>query len=453
MDLHNFFSSKNIAIIGVSREAKKVGHVIFRNFIDSNYQGNIFIINPNAEEILGRKAYKSILEIKDKIDLVVIAVPAAFVLKSVEECGKKKIKNVIIVTSGFSEVGNSSLEEKLAKLLKKYKIRCIGPNCLGVFDGHTRLDTLFLPRYRLTRPKQGGIGFIVQSGAVGSTILDISTQQGYGCSKFISYGNALNTDESDLLEYLGQDENTKVICMYIEGIKDGRKFLRIAKIVARKKPVIVIKGGLTEKGGKATMSHTGSLAGKAEIYLGAFKQSNIIHVNSLEEMFEAAKILEKTSKPKGNRVQIITNGGGYGILASDALVNNKLEFAELASKTKKELKKVLPPLAVVDNPMDLIGDATTERYKIAIEASLKDDNVDILLVIALYQTPLLSTDIVDIITEANDFHKKPIIVVSAGAEFTEVLSKSLEENGIPTFMFPENAVRAVRHLVEYYRNR
>lgn len=450
MNLNNFFSPQSVAVIGVSRDSNKVGHVIFRNFIDGSFKGKVFPVNPNASEILRHKCYPSVLAIEEKIDLVIIAVPAEIVLKAIEECNKKGVKDIVIITSGFKEIGNSALDKKLENLLKKYRIRCIGPNCLGTFDAHSGLDSLFLPRYRLKRPREGSIGFICQSGAVGSSILDLATEEGYGFSKFVSYGNAMIIDEADLLEYLGNDDKTKVICLYVEGVKDGKKFLRAAREVSKKKPIIALKGGTTEEGAKATISHTGSLAGSAEIYFGAFKQAGIIRADTLEEMFHFAEILSKSIPPKGSRLQVITNGGGYGILSADAIANNNLALAEFSEETKRKLTSQMPPLVNIANPLDLIGDATTERYKIALYECLKDKSIDVILLIVLYQTPLVTTDIVDVIIEANDMKMKPIIVVSAGGEFTDVLRSSLDENSIPTYTFPEQAVKAIAKLVEYY---
>nr|MBI4156465.1 CoA-binding protein [Candidatus Woesearchaeota archaeon] len=448
--MKNFFNPRNVAVIGVSRDQNKVGHVIFRNLIDSDFKGKIYAVNNNAKEILGFKIYKNVSSIKEKIDLAVIATPAETIMNVVKDCNKKRIKNLVIITAGFKEVGNGKLEKKLADYLKKNKIKMVGVNCLGVFDGHSNLDTLFLPRSRLKRPKAGGISFVCQSGAVGSAILDLASEEGYGFAKFISYGNATVLDESDFIEYLGNDKNTKVICLYVEGVKNGKKFIEVCKKVSRKKPIIAIKGGLTQEGSKAALSHTGALAGKAEIYLGVFKQCKIIQAESLEEMFNFARILEKSIKPKGDRIQVITNGGGYGILCTDAIMKNNLKMALISKDTMNYLKKKFPKIVVVGNPMDLIGDATTERYKEAIFSCLNDKNVDILLVVLLLQTPLISTDIVDVIIEAKDLRKKPIVVVSTGGEFTKVLRHNLESNNVATFTFPESAVKAVKKLVEYY---
>ncbi|MBU5537345.1 MAG: CoA-binding protein [Candidatus Aenigmatarchaeota archaeon] len=451
MSLDNFFNAQSVAIIGVSRDPNKVGHVIFRNFIDGGYRGKIFVVNPNAENILNYRSYASVLDIPEKIELAIVAVPAEIVPKVLEECGRKKIQNIIIISAGFKEVGNYKLEKKLENVIKRYKLRVIGPNALGVFDAYSRIDSLFLPRFRMSRPKEGVISFVCQSGAVGSSIVDLATAEGYGFAKFISYGNAVDVDESDLIDYLGDDENTKVICLYIEAVKDGRKFLEVCKKVSKKKPIIAIKGGVTEAGAKATLSHTGSLAGSAEIYFGVFKQSGIIRAENLEDMFNFAKILEKCIPPKGGRVQVMTNGGGYGILAVDAMAKNGVELAKLSNETKKELRKNLPKIINIENPLDLVGDATSARYKLCIDACMKDENIDILLIIVLVQTPLIATDIVDILIEANDLKKKPIVVVSAGGEYTEVMRRNLEENGIPTYTYPEDAVRAIQQLVKYYK--
>ena len=438
-------------MIGVSRNPNKVGHIIFRNFIDGGYNGNIFIVNPHAHNILNHVSYKNVLDIKHKLDLAVIAVPSKLVLDSVMDCKRKGIKNLVIITSGFSEIGNVKEENELRDYLNKNGMKCVGVNCLGIFDAHSKLDTLFLPRYRLKRPKEGGISFVCQSGAIGSTILDLATSEGHGFSKFISYGNATNLDESDFIKYLANDELTRVICVYIEAVRDGKKFMDVCKEVSKEKPIILVKGGTSEEGNRATLSHTGSLAGNAQVYSAAFKQSGVIEVKNLQEMIDTAKTFDYITKPKGNRIQIITNGGGYGIMATDAIIKNNLKMAELGDGVKDVLRKKFSKNVILSNPMDLVGDATTEMYGAAINASLMDKNNDILLIIALYQTPLLTTDIIDVIIEANNLKKKPILVVSAGGEFTELLRENLEENKIPCFTFPHQAVDAIRGVVDYYK--
>jgi len=449
MNLDPFFHAKSIAVIGAAREPGKVGNTILKQLMGRNFK--LFPVNPNADEILGLKCYASVLQIPEKVELAVIATPGATVPAILDQCGKKGISHVVIISAGFKEVGNMKLEKELLDKLKGNKILAIGPNCLGIFDAHTKMDMLFLPKERLKRPQAGVISFISQSGATGSAVLDLAAHEGYGFAKFISYGNAANVDESDLLDYLAKDPDTKVICMYVEGMHDGRKFLETAKKC--KKPVIVIKGGVTEAGGKAAKSHTGALAGSADVYYGAFKQANVVTAHKMEEIFEFAKLFEKIRvKASGDKVQIITNGGGYGILTTDSVIHYGLKLAQ-AGKKIKELQKVFPPTVIVDNPIDLLGDATVERYKLAIDAAVKDTNNDSIVLIALTQTPLLDNErLVPIVKEAYRASHKPIILVTTGSEYAITLKKKFEAAGLPCFTFPENAVRALAAYTHYCLN-
>ena len=451
MNLDTFFNAGRIAVIGASREDGKVGNVIFRNFLEG-FDKDVYPVNPNADEVLGYKCYKSVRDIPGKLELAVICIPAKFVPQAVADCGRKGIKNVIIITAGFKEVGNDKLDRELLDALTKYNIDCIGPNCLGVYCSKGHMDTLFLPKDRLKRPKEGCISFVSQSGASGSAILDLAAAEGFGFAKFISYGNAMNVDESDLIDYLGKDADTKVICLYVEGVKDGRKFLDTCRKVSAKKPIIAIKGGITEAGRKAALSHTGSLAGSAEVYFGAFRQAGIVTAHTLEEVFDFMKIFEKIElKPKSSSIQVITNGGGFGILCADAIAGLGLEMAEMSSGIKNALKKKLPPIAVAENPIDLLGDATTERYRLAFDACMKDKNTGLILAVVLSQTPLIEEEkITQVLKEFHDMKKKPIITITTGSEFSERLKQEIEDSGLPCFKFPFNAVRAVKAYLDYY---
>jgi len=452
--LDYFFKPKNIAIIGASHDPGKIGHVIMENFITSKFKGKIVPVNPKLGKILDHKVYASIKDVPYKIDLAVICVPAEFVPHAVIECGKKKVKALIIISAGFHEIGNEELTKKLAEAIKKFpRMRVIGPNCLGVMHLKHGVDTLFLPSYRLERPHNGRISFISQSGALGSAILDWASLKGYGISKFISYGNAMDVDEADLLEYLGKDKETKVIAIYLEGVKHGRKFFEKAKIVAKHKPVIFIKGGITEGGAKATQSHTGALAGSVEVYKAMVKQTGMINATTMEEVFDYARVFDREPVPKGDRVQIITNGGGYGVLATDAVLQHGLKLAEMTEEKKEEIKKNCPPYAVIKNPIDLTGDADNKRYKIALEAVISDPNVDSLIVILLFQVPTIDSEVIEVVQEIRVKHAKPMLVVSAGGEYSEMHKKALEKEEINTFSSAFNAAKSLKALTEYYLRR
>ena len=370
---------------------------------------------------------------------------------ALEECGKKGVPAVTIITAGFAETGDRDGEDRLNEIAKKYNIRFLGTNCFGAIDPTTGADTMFLPRYKLERPKAGSISFISQSGATLSVVMDVMGMKGYKISKAVSYGNATNIDEADLIEYLANDKPTKVICAYMEGVKEGRKFYDTAKKLSKKKPIIILKGGTTEAGSHATQSHTGSLAGSTEVYDAAFKQAGIIKANDLEQLFDFSRVLSTQPRPKGDRVLIITDGGGYGVLTTDWIARHNLSLATLSPSSKKILRKQLPPRVNIRNPLDLTGDANTSRYTLAIETALKDPGVDMLAVIPLFQVPTLTGDVVEVITEAKG--KKPMVVIAGGGKYTEVLKKSLEDAGVPTFSYPERGVSALKALYDYSRNK
>lgn len=445
--LDYFFNPKSVAVIGASRNPRKVGHVVFRNFLEGTFKGNVFPVNPNTKEIFGRKSYPSVLNIPGRVDNAVITIPAPLVPKALEECGKKKIPAVTIISAGFAEIGNYSLEEKLKTIAKKHRLRFLGPNCFGVIDPYSGVDTMFLPRFKLERPGRGNIAFISQSGATLSVVLDWMGMKNYKVSKCVSYGNAADLDETDLIHYLANDPRTKVICAYFEGVREGRKFFEITKKISRKKPTIILKGGRTAGGKEAALSHTGSLAGDAAIYDAAFRQAGIVKADDLEQIFDFARVFSTQPLPKGRRVQIITDGGGYGVLTTDWIAKHGLELAQMKKTTLLSLKKTMPPHVVLKNPLDLTGDATTERYRMAVNAALKDPGVDMLAVILLFQIPTLTGDVVEVITEAKG--KKPLVVISGGGKYTEALKKPLEDSGVPTFSYPERAIASLRALYEH----
>ena len=445
MKIESLFSPKSVAIIGASRDPNKIGNVVLRNFIQS-FKGKIFPVNPNAENVLGLKCYKSILDIKEKVDLAVIVVPAQFVQQVLEECGEKKVKGVILITSGFAEVGRNDLEEKIKEIAKKYDIALLGPNCLGIFDPRSGVDTLFLPEYKLERPKPGEISFLTQSGAIGSVTLDLFSDENIGIDKFISYGNGAVLDEVELLRYLLKKKTTKVILFYIEGAKNGKEFVKVLKEV--KKPIVVMKGGISQEGVKAAFSHTASLTSNSQNYLALFKQFGLIIAERYEELFDFAKIFSTQPKTKGKRVGIVTNGGGAGVVATDAIYSNSLELAQLSEETVSMLKQKLPNYVNVRNPLDIAGDADAKRFEVAIEAMLNEKNVDMLMLILLFQTPGADSSIISSLAKYKDA-EKPIIVTTMGGAFTRLHKSIIEANGIPVYMSPNSAARALKALYDY----
>ena len=447
-NLDAVFNPQSIAVVGASREPNKIGHVIVKNFVDGGFAGKVYPINPSAGEILGLRSYRSVLEIKEKVDSAVIAVPAAAVPEVLEECGKKGIKGVVLITSGFSEVGKAEEERRIADIANKYGMALIGPNCMGVITPASRVDSVFLPIYKLGRPRVGGISFISQSGAVGGCIVDLAARAGIGMSKFVSYGNAAVIDECDLLQYLALDKGTDIIVAYLEGVKDGRKFLEVARKITRRKPVVVLKAGKSTEGAAAAQSHTGSLAGAAEAYKAAFRQASIIEAQTLDQLFDFAKIFDQVL-PCGGRVGIITNGGGMGVLATDSLEEEGLALAGLSDETKKAMREALPPYVNVRNPLDISGDADSHRYELALNAMMKDGNVDIILLIILFQTAGIDSSVVNIAIRASDQRKKPIIAVCTGGEYTEMHKRILESYGIPTYASPSSAMRAISRFLKY----
>lgn len=453
MAMNTFFNPKSVAIIGASRSQEKPGHVIFRNFIDSGYSGKLYPVNPNAEEIMGIKCYSSVSKIPGPVELAVVVVPAATVPDTLKECGKKGIKAAVIISGGFKEVGNLELEAQVKDVAKKNGIRVIGPNCIGLFDPSTGVDMIFNPSYKLERPKPGNISFISQSGAVMCAVMDWMGAKGYKAAKFASYGNASDVNEAELIQWLGDDPSTRVICTYLEGATDGRKFYEVAKKVSKSKPIIALKSGVTEAGSHSVASHTGSLAGSAEAYTAAFKQAGVIEAKDLENIFDLARTLSTQPLPAGPKVQVITDGGGFGVLATDFIVKEGLEMARMDEKTIAKLKASVPPYVIIKNPIDLTGNATAKMYGDSITAALDDKGVDMLLVIALFQTPMLTPEVVEFIEEAAAERKKPLVVMAAGGEYTEVLKRDLEEKDIPTFSSTQNAVGVLAALWKYAQSK
>jgi acetyl coenzyme A synthetase (ADP forming)-like protein len=446
--MKELFKPKNVVVIGASREPGKVGHAVLRNIIESGFKGEVYPVNPRADKVLGLNAYKSVLEVPGDIDLAVIVIPAQAVLDVMEECGRKGVKYAVVISAGFKEIGGEGIERegKLIEIARKYGVRVVGPNCLGIIDLHTPLNASFasIPETK------GGIAFISQSGALLSAILDWAPKAGIGFSKIVSLGNKADLNEVDFLTYLGEDPETKVILLYLESIADGRRFIEVGSTVTRKKPVILLKGGITEAGAKAALSHTGSMAGGITALKAALRKAGIIQVSSVSELFDMAIAFNSQPIPAGSRVGIVTNAGGAGVVISDLLVSRGLKLAEPSRYTVDYLRSVLPPVASVYNPVDVIGDAKADRYGVAIEALLRDPNIDSLLVILTPQVVTEPEETAKVIVElSRRYPSKPILAIFMGGGKVEKATRILIENNIPVYDMPERAVTAVLGLSNY----
>lgn len=449
--LEPFFNPASIAVIGASRDSGKPGRAILKNLV-GHYKGRLYPVNPKSAEIDGLKCYKSVLDIPGTIELAVISIPAPFVPQAVEECGKKRVKCAIVISGGFSELGNHELEKQVVDAARRCGIRIIGPNCLGVLDVYSKVNSMFLPNFRVATPKPGPVAFVSQSGAVCATGLDMAAADGIGISKMVSYGNKVDVDEVEMLDYLGNDKNTRVIMLYVESIKRGREFIEVATRVSRKKPIVAFKAGKSSAGAHAVASHTGSLAGDAKIYEVAFKKAGIVEAESMEEMLDFAKAFATQPPAKGNRVMVVTSGGGFGVMATDAIEHGGMRMAALRPEAIADLKSKVPAHVVISNPIDITGDADTERYRLAMEAVLDDPNVDAIALLLFFQLPRITDDIIPLVEDLlAKSHGKPIIGVSAGSKFSAVHYQLVEELGLPVYPTPERAVKVIGALVKYGR--
>ena len=453
-----FFEPKSIAIVGASPKKENMGRIILDS-MQRNYKGKIYVVNPNYSEVQGIKSFKSLLDIKDEIDVAIIAVDANKVPDIMVDAGKKNVKGVIIVSGGFAETDTKQgkeLQDKIIEIGKKFNMRIIGPNCIGVYNSFTGVDTFFLPYERMRRPKSGPISIISQSGALLATLMDWAASKNIAIGKAINFGNKADVDEIESLEYLGKDNETRVILMYIEGITPGKgyEFIETARAVTSVygKPIILIKGGRTSKGAGAAKSHTASLAGSYEVFKSVSKQANIILADDLEELFDIAKVMSYNLIPSGNRVCIITNSGGHGVIAADTLVENGLLVPEISEEIKEKFKKIFPPRVSIHNPIDFTGDAKPSYYKEVLEILAENKEADMFLIIALVQPQTMDQSIADVIFEFSQKHfDKPIAVVTIGAEEGEKLRYILEEKGVPVFEFPDRASKALAKLYQCKR--
>jgi acyl-CoA synthetase (NDP forming) len=465
-----FFNPHSVAVVGASKKINKAGHVIFKNFAENKrrgvFKGDLYAVNPNEDYVLGYKSYASITKVPE-VELVVIVVPAAAVLPVMSDAVAKGAKAAAIISAGFSEVGNSALENAVAAVAKKGNIRVLGPNCLGAYNNLTGVDMLFLPETKVLttgdefvatpRPMAGHIAMVTQSGAFGVAALDYLAGRQMGISKFVSFGNKCDVAEPEMLDYLLHDDETWVILLYAEAIEAGREFMRVAARVTPKKPVVAFKSGKSEAGARAAASHTGAIAGSDRIYDAAFAQVGVLRVRDMEEFFDVGKALAFQPPAAGRNIGILTDAGGPSVMAVDECESKGLTVKKLsdpvlhAFDALKNAEK-LPKYAAILNPVDITGSATSEMFELSAEILLNAPEVDGLIVLGLHHTPALQEDFVDRVASLVRTGAKPVVACDIGeTEMAMFIRSRFEKLGIPAYSSPEDAARAMAALVYYGR--
>jgi acetyl coenzyme A synthetase (ADP forming)-like protein len=448
--LDPLFRPRSIAVVGTSRRPGTIGYQILENILRHGYQGVVYPVNPKATAVHSIRAYPSVTAIPEPVDLAVVVVPKEHVAAVVDECGEKGVKSLVVISAGFKEVGGEGVarERDLLERVRRHGMRLVGPNCMGILntEAAVSMNATFAPNM----PPPGPLSFMSQSGALGVTILDYAAEYGIGIHHFVSVGNKPDVSGNDLIEYWEDDPDTRVILMYIENFGNPRRFTRIARRVTRKKPIVVVKAGRTGAGARAASSHTGALAG-ADIAADALlAQCGVLRAQSVEELFDMAMALEEQPVPRGPRVAIVTNAGGPGIIIADAVESLGLEVAELTDSSQERLRSVLPAEASVRNPVDMIASATSETYELALEIVMEDENVD--AAVAAFVPPLgiRQVDVAQSIVMARDRHpEKPLLAVLMGREGLPEGKAELHEAGVPAYIFPESAARALWALYRY----
>lgn len=450
--LEPIFRPRSVAVIGASPRRDSIGGRILRNLTDYGFEGKVFPVNPRYDVIQSMKCYRSVAEVPDDLDLAVIVVAREAVLSVAEECGRKGVRGLVVITAGFREVGaeGRALEDRLVEIVRRHRMRMIGPNCYGVINTHpsVRLDATFGKHH----PAPGRIGFMTQSGALGQVIIEYAMRYGVGFAMMASVGNKANISGNDLLEFWRDDDEVDIILLYLESFGNPRKFSQITRGLARRKPIIAVKSGRTAAGARATVSHTGALAGLDIAVDALFEQCGILRVGTVEELFNLTMAFANQPLPRGDRVAIVTNAGGPAVMATDAVSRAGLAVAELAEGTRERMRAVLPPAASVANPVDMIASAGPEQYRVCMQALLDDPNVDALLVI--YVPPLMidTEAVLDVIGQAGAGSDKTILGCIMGAEEGSYLSRRVEgKRFIPAYAFPESAVESLAAMARYRR--
>jgi acetyl coenzyme A synthetase (ADP forming)-like protein len=450
LSLDPFFKPKSVAVIGATTKTHKLGYAVLDNLVNGGYlkdERKVFPINPHEESILGLPAYPSVVEVPDAVDLAVIVIPYPIVPEALRTCGEKGIQAAIIISAGFREAGMEGLkrEQELQEIARAYGIRLVGPNCLGVIDTVTPLNASFSAGL----PPGGPMDFMSQSGALGTAILDWALAGKLGLNKFVSLGNKADVSETDLLRAWADDPSSRVILCYTEGLPDGQEFIRVAREVSKVKPVVALKSGTTQAGSRAVSSHTGSLAGSEQAYEAAFQQAGVLRAHSLQDLFDNALAFGYLPPLNGDRIAIVTNAGGPGILATDALERAGLRLARFERECIRRLEQFLPDAASAANPIDVLGDARADRYRYAIEQVVGDPNVDGVLIIL---TPQATTEIGEtarVVVEIAAETDVPIMTCFMGAARIEEGAQILEAHKVPNFDFPERAALVFKSMTTF----
>lgn len=446
--LVSFFDAESVAVVGASATPGKIGHAILKSLLAGGYRGRVYAVNSRKTEILGVTSYPSLSTIPASVDLAVAAIALQAVPDLVRECASKGTHSLVIVSGGGRELGTEGerLEAQIASLAREGNVRIVGPNCIGILNGANRLDTFFQEPDRMVRPPLGPLAVLTQSGTVGVTVLEKVAN--LGVSRFVSYGNRLDVDEADLLAYLGADPQTKVIACYLEGLADGRKFIRSAAEVTPKKPVVVFKSGRTPEGAKGAVSHTGFFGGTYGAWRGAFAQARITAVDNTEQLIAAAKALSWQPRAKGPHVAFVSNGAGPIIQALDLLTSRQLEVASVSERTLAQMGVMFPPYCVLGNPLDVTGSADSRDYDTGLSLLLADPGVDLAMVWFVFQDTPLDEGIVEALASLRvRFSEKPIVCGAAGGPYTGALSHRIEECGVPVYATVSEWVAAASALV------
>ncbi len=467
--IRTFFEPKSVAVVGASKKITKAGHVIFKNFAENKrrgiFKGELYPVNPHENYIMAIKAYPSLINIIGDVELVVIVVPAEDVPQIMQEAAKKHAKAAVIVSGGFGEIGNHTLEDEVKATAKKAGIRVLGPNCLGVYDSSTGVDMLFLPETRVLttgeevvatpRPRSGPIAVVTQSGAFGVAVLDYMAGEEIGLSKFVSFGNKIDVQEPEILEYLLNDEQTRVILMYTESIKAGREFLKVAHRVTRFKPIVALKSGRTEAGARAALSHTGAIAGADKIYDSVFLQTGVIRARSTEELMDASEALAFQPPAAGNNIGIVTAAGGPAIMAADECESRGVNVKRFSDETQQKFEQLkkegkIPSFATNYNPLDLTGSVTSEMFELGAKVVLEDPEIYGVMVFGLHHSPALQEDYVDRIANLSKNYLKPVLACDIGeTEMAAYIRGRFDKLGVPSYSFPEDTARSMAALVHY----